>query len=104
MPMVGSKKLYQYKDDSDAIIVMFNIEENKDIHISLRGATEKIHLGKIASSIAEKLNSNLEDKSKISGGGHPLAAECKIKQEAVSFLDVFLETLNFLKHFTQNPI
>lgn len=99
MPLVGSKKLYQYKNDKDAVIIMFNIEKDGSIHISFRGTTDKIHLGKIASSVADRLNSKLQDKTKISGGGHPFAAECKIKNNSVDFLDVLYETINFLTNY-----
>lgn len=95
MPMVGSKKLYQYAKNSNADIIMFNVEQN-GIHISFRGNTDKIHLGKIASLLANNLNSKLQDKTKISGGGHPFAAECKIKENAADFFDVLYETLNLL--------
>ncbi len=101
MPMVGSKKLYQYKNNKDAVIIMFNIEKDESIHISFRGTTDKIHLGKIASSVADKLNSKLQDKTKISGGGHPFAAECKIRNNSVDFLDVLYETINLLINYNK---
>jgi len=94
MPMVGSKKLYQYAENFPSAIIMFNIEPQNSIHISFRGTTDKIHLGHIASNLANNLNSNLKDKTKISGGGHPLAAECKIKDGAVDFLTALSETIS----------
>ncbi|MCX7941135.1 MAG: DHHA1 domain-containing protein [Endomicrobia bacterium] len=97
MPMVGSKKLYQLSDNSEAVIIMFNSEPNNSIHVSLRGNTNKIHLGHLASSLAEQLNSQLNDKTKISGGGHPFAAECKIKDAAADLMSVLKYTIHFLE-------
>ncbi len=96
MPMVGSKKLYQYKGNQEADIVMFNIDPENGIHISFRGTTEKIHLGKVASELANRLNSILSDKTKISGGGHPVAAECKINTTKINLMTVLEHTIQLL--------
>lgn len=97
MPMVGSKKLYQFAGNSDSAIIMFNLEPNNGIHVSLRGTTDKLHLGQVASSLADELNSKLQDKSKISGGGHPFAAECKIKEAATDLMTVLKHIIHLLE-------
>lgn len=97
MPMVGSKKLYQFANNTEACIIMFNIEKNNNIHISFRGNTDKIHLGKIASTTADNIAAVIADKTKVSGGGHPFAAECKIKDEDIDLLSVLKIIINLLE-------
>jgi len=96
MPMVGSKKLYEFAKGSESVIIMFNFENENSLHISFRGTTDKIHLGKIASSLADKSNTYFGQNTS-SGGGHPLAAECKIKTENLDFLFIFKELINLLE-------
>lgn len=96
MPMVGSKKLYEYAGNNEAAIIMFNIESDSNIHISFRANTDKIHLGKVASQLADVLNSFLPDKSGVSGGGHPFAAECKIKSSQIYFISVLEQIIKIL--------
>ena len=96
MPMVGSKKLYEYSKGKDAVIIMFNFEDKNSLHLSFRGTTNKIHLGKIASSLADKSNSYF-GQNLSSGGGHPFASECKIKAKNIDLLFVLKELINLLE-------
>jgi hypothetical protein len=98
MPMVGSKKLYEYAKGNDAAIIMYNFENEDSLHISFRGTTDKIHLGKIASSLADKSNVYFGENTS-SGGGHPLAAECKIKTKNLDFLFIIKELISLLEQY-----
>lgn len=89
MPMVGSVKLYQLKNNSSAptVLIMVNQEKTGGIHFSFRADSDKLHLGKLASELAEKLIEKYGQRGIISGGGHPVASECKTRTAPVSFLD-----------------
>jgi len=86
MPMVGSVKLAELGEDGVALI-MVNQEKNGGLHFSFRGKGNKLHLGKLASELAENLIERYGQRGVISGGGHPVAAECKTRTAGVNFSD-----------------
>lgn len=99
MPMVGSIKLYQFTKGAEGIIFMINVDFDGGVHISFRSNTEKVHLGKIATTVAKQLVSKYGHSDEITGGGHPKAAEVKTRQSGVPYFDVLSEFFAILKDF-----
>lgn len=99
MPMAGSVKLYDLKTRAgggEAAFIMTNLEPGGGVHFSFRSTGGDIHLGKLASSTAEALIAKYGQRGVISGGGHPVAAECKTRSAGVPLaeaLKIFLDTL-----------
>ncbi len=88
LPMIGSVKLGEMvkkRKDEAAILIMAVQLKNGWTHFSMRGTSEKIHVGKICSNLAAKLVARHGFKDEITGGGHPQAAECKIRRPEISF-------------------
>ncbi len=98
MPMVGSLKLYEYAENKEAILVMINLEPTGSVHISFRSNTDKIHLGNLASKLAQQLVTKFGYGDEITGGGHPRAAELKTRQSNLPFLVVIS---NFFEVFKE---
>ncbi len=100
LPMAGSVKLYDFKkkeSDSDVALIMVNQEASGGVHFSFRSTGGKLHLGRFASDLAEALIAKYGQRGIISGGGHPVAAECKTRTSGVPIdeaLKIFLDMLN----------
>lgn len=97
MPMVGSVKLYEYAKGKEAAIIMFNIEKNGSVHISFRGNTDKIHLGKLANDTAQTLVKEFGHPNEITGGGHPRAAELRTRESGVCYVDILKTFFELVK-------
>ena len=85
MPMIGSVQLNQISKrlrKKKAILLMLNITDSK-IHLSLRGTERsQIDCGKLAYNLSLYLKENYNIK-KVSGGGHPVAAEMVVSGRGV---------------------
>jgi len=99
MPMAGSVKLYDFKNSlppsdkiTDVAFIMVNQEDGYPstggVHFSFRSTGGKLHLGKLASELAEALISKYGQRGVISGGGHPVAAECKTRNSGAPIVEV----------------
>ncbi len=104
LPMIGSIKLFEMKQaagDKLAQIIMVSSVSKDYTHVSVRGSGDKVHSGKICGELQDSMQEIYpEFKDKISGGGHPKAAECTIKTANVPFLNVLTrvtEVLNEMK-------
>ncbi|MDD3626446.1 MAG: DHH family phosphoesterase [bacterium] len=90
MPMLGSVAVFDLKTEANlknGLIVMAS-KEGEFTHFSVRATGGVLHSGKICGTMAEnwkKLRQPNKHESLISGGGHPRAAECTAKENAVSF-------------------
>jgi len=94
IPMVGGIALaakLKKNDQPDGIIFMVNTERTSQgklgTHFSLRGTSEKIHVGKICKALAERLNEIYAKPEEISGGGHPRAGECRTRNAEVPHME-----------------
>lgn len=100
LPMAGSVKLYETalrNKDKNAVFVMVNREKNGGTHFSLRATGNLIHSGMICGNLAERLVAKFGHKGTISGGGHPLAAECKTRTSGVPMHLALLEFFELMK-------
>ncbi len=96
MPMVGSVVLYQLPQKSqDVLFIMISQMGEKGIHFSFRSKNGKIHCGDFAHNLAKRLQKRFSDPS-ISGGGHPFAAECRIRSRK-DFSGVMIEFFEFVR-------
>ncbi|MEW5693406.1 MAG: DHH family phosphoesterase [Candidatus Hydrogenedentota bacterium] len=110
IPMLGSVKLNELAkryNCEDAVLVMVNLEKNKNIHFSMRALTDKVHVGKICNNLATRLQKRFNDCEQITGGGHPTAGECKIRRTDIpllvcikEFMDILNKMYNFSKQQT----
>ena len=99
LPMIGSVKLgdlVKKNGDEAAALIMAVRLNNGWTHFSMRGTSEKIHLGKICSNLASRLVGRHGFKDEITGGGHPQASECKIRRPEISFFDNLRELTEYL--------
>ena len=80
MPMLGSVALFDYSEGDPSLFIMA-AKIGYGVHFSLRATGGNIHAGKLCGDLAERLKDTVsEDKrDMISGGGHPVAAECNVK-------------------------
>ena len=104
LPMIGSIKLFEMKQaaqDKLAQIIMVSSVSKDYTHVSVRGSGDHVHSGKICGELQDSMQAMYSDyKDKISGGGHPKAAECTVKTENVPFIKVLTrvtEVLNEMK-------
>ncbi len=100
LPMIGSIKLFELKQkagDKLAQIIMVSSVSNDYTHVSVRGSGDRVHSGKFCGELQDSMQSRFADyKDKISGGGHPKAAECTFKTDKVSFLQVLTRVTEVL--------
>ena len=92
LPMIGSIKLYDLKTDGhdkNALIVMLSAVSSDYTHVSVRATAPFVHSGMICHELQDSLRERYpEFKQVISGGGHPFAAECTVKTDKVTYLNV----------------
>lgn len=86
MPMIGSVWAYEFKKLNNKEVVMIMLDDRDgSLHFSFRATKPVINLGVIAHELAErfieiKKGEGVENPAKeISGGGHPVAAECRTR-------------------------
>lgn len=99
LPMVGSVKLGEMvKKNRDAAAVLIMAVQLKSgwTHFSLRGTTDRIHVGKICSQMASRLVAKHGFKDEITGGGHPQAGECKVRRPEISFFSNLHELMEYI--------
>jgi len=99
-PMIGSVKLYQLtqKTKGAGALIMGNILANGSTHFSFRGNSGEVHLGKMADRLVKRLLRRYGQKHKdiITGGGHPFAAEWKVRYAGAPFHRNLGELLAYL--------
>lgn len=100
LPMIGSIKLFELKQnagDKLAQIIMVSAVSDDYTHVSVRGSGDRVHSGKICGELQDSMQQRYADcKDKISGGGHPKAAECTVKTAKVPFLNVLTRVTEVL--------
>ena len=105
LPMIGSIKLFELKQkagDKLAQIIMVSSVSDDYTHVSVRGSGDRVHSGKFCGELQDSMQSRFADyKDKISGGGHPKAAECTFKTDKVSFLNVLTRVTEVLSEMQQ---
>ncbi|MFH1957420.1 MAG: DHH family phosphoesterase [bacterium] len=95
MPMAGSVALYRLPAaSSDTLFIMVSEMGESGVHFSFRSRNGKIHCGNFAHDLALSMQKKFQS-DKITGGGHPFAAECRTRQRLpfhavmTEFFDVF---------------
>lgn len=92
LPMIGSIKLFDLKKaggDELAQIIMVSAVSPDYTHISVRATGGKVHSGKFCGGMQNSFHADYPElKSCVSGGGHPVAAECTIRTDKIPFLTV----------------
>ncbi|MBF0502184.1 MAG: hypothetical protein HQM09_18735 [Candidatus Riflebacteria bacterium] len=105
LPMIGSIKLFELKaraGDSIAQIIMASSVSPDYTHISVRGTGDQVHSGKFCGQLQDILRAKYPKyKDLISGGGHPRAAECIIRTDGVSFLNVLNQIVDQLAEMSE---
>lgn len=100
LPMIGSIKLFELRQkagDKLAQIIMVSRVSDDYTHVSVRGSGDRVHSGKICGELQDSMQQRYaEFKDKISGGGHPKAAECTFKTDKVPFLNVLTRVTEVL--------
>jgi hypothetical protein len=100
LPMIGSIKLFEMKQkaqDKFAQIIMVSSVSKDYTHVSVRGTGDRVHSGKICGELQDSMQEIYAPyKDKISGGGHPKAAECTVKTAEVPFLNVLTRVTEVL--------
>lgn len=100
LPMIGSIKLFELKEkakDKFAQIIMVSSVSEDYTHVSVRGSGDKVHSGKICGELQDSMQEMYSEfKAKISGGGHPKAAECTVKTDKVPFVKVLARVSEIL--------
>ena len=100
LPMIGSIKLFDLKEaghDNLAQIIMVSAVSDEYTHVSVRATGSKVHSGMICNELQESLRARYpEAKQFISGGGHPVAAECTVKTDKVTFQQVLTRVVEVL--------
>jgi len=100
MPMAGSVALYQLpSESSDTLFIMVSEMGENGVHFSFRSRNGKIHCGNFAHDLALSMQKKFQSE-KITGGGHPFAAECRTRQR-LSFSDVMLEFFQLFGKITK---
>lgn len=110
LPMIGSIKLFDLKKnagDELAQIIMVSSVAKDYTHVSVRGTGDRVHSGKFCGEMQDSLKEKYPEVAAcISGGGHPKAAECTIKTDKVTFLNVLTrvtEVLSEMKAIDEDP-
>ncbi len=105
LPMIGSIKLFDLKQmagDKDAQIIMVSSVSPDYTHVSVRGTGDRVHSGKICGSLQDALQAKYAKyKDKISGGGHPRAAECTVRTTDVTFFNVLSQLMAHLNEMSE---
>ncbi|MGM0600875.1 MAG: hypothetical protein ACQETH_13780, partial [Candidatus Rifleibacteriota bacterium] len=100
LPMIGSIKLFELKEkagDKLAQIIMVSSVSPDYTHVSVRGSGDRVHSGKICGELQDSMQEIYSPwKDKISGGGHPKAAECTVKTGEVPFVKVLTRVTEVL--------
>ena len=100
LPMIGSIKLFELRQKSGdklAQIIMVSSVSPDYTHVSVRGSGDRVHSGKICGELQDSMQARYADyKDKISGGGHPKAAECTVKTDKVPFMNVLTRVTEVL--------
>ncbi len=100
LPMIGSIKLFDLKEagqDKLAQIIMVSKVSDNYTHVSVRATGPRVHSGMICNELQDSLRARYpESKQFISGGGHPVAAECTVKTDKVSFRQVLTRVTEVL--------
>ncbi|GAB4279886.1 MAG: hypothetical protein Kow0029_24040 [Candidatus Rifleibacteriota bacterium] len=100
LPMIGSIKLFELRQkagDKLAQIIMVSSVSPDYTHVSVRGSGDRVHSGKICGELQDSMQQKYAPyKDKISGGGHPKAAECTVKTSEVPFLNVLTRVTEVL--------
>ncbi|PKL46738.1 MAG: hypothetical protein CVV42_15340 [Candidatus Riflebacteria bacterium HGW-Riflebacteria-2] len=100
LPMIGSIKLFDLRQkagDKLAQIIMVSSVSSDYTHVSVRGSGDRVHSGKICGELQDSMQARYADyKDKISGGGHPKAAECTVKTDKVPFMNVLTRVTEVL--------
>lgn len=100
LPMIGSIKLFDLRQkagDKLAQIIMVSSVSSEYTHVSVRGSGDRVHSGKICGELQDSMQVKYADyKDKISGGGHPKAAECTVKAAEVPFMNVLTRVTEVL--------
>ena len=100
LPMIGSIKLFDLKEagqDKLAQIIMVSKVSDNYTHVSVRATGPRVHSGMICNELQDSLRERYpESRQFISGGGHPVAAECTVKTDKVSFLQVLTRVTEVL--------
>ena len=100
LPMIGSIKLFEMKQkagDKLAQIIMVSSVSSDYTHVSVRGTGDRVHSGKICGELQDSMQRIYAPyKDKISGGGHPKAAECTVRTPEVPFMKVLMRVTEVL--------
>lgn len=100
LPMIGSIKLFEMKQkagDKLAQIIMVSSVSKDYTHVSVRGTGDRVHSGKICGELQDSMQRIYAPfKDKISGGGHPKAAECTVRTAEVPFMNVLTRVTEVL--------
>ncbi|MFC1851479.1 hypothetical protein ACFL27_14885, partial [candidate division CSSED10-310 bacterium] len=97
LPMIGSVKSYQFKENSQAgevIGLYLNVTSNR-IQLSARGTGSTVNCGLICRTLAERVNL-VSKGNRASGGGHPKAAECVMTDLHVPVSSILKELFTIL--------
>ena len=104
LPMIGSIKLFDLKaagKDKLAQIIMVSAVSDSYTHVSVRATGNRVHSGMICNELQDTLRERYpESKQFISGGGHPVAAECTVKTDKVTFLNVLTRVTEVLNEMS----
>ncbi|MEW6710781.1 MAG: DHH family phosphoesterase [Candidatus Riflebacteria bacterium] len=100
LPMIGSIKLFEMKQKAGeklAQIIMVSSVSQEYTHVSVRGTGDRVHSGKICGELQDSMQRIYAPfKDKISGGGHPKAAECTVRTAEVPFMNVLTRVVEVL--------
>ncbi|OQB49522.1 MAG: DHH family protein [bacterium ADurb.Bin157] len=104
LPMIGSIKLFDLKkngNDKLAQIIMVSSVSSDYTHVSVRATGPRVHSGKFCTELQDSMQTRFPaQKTCISGGGHPVAAECTFKTKEVTFLNVLTRVTEVLSEMT----
>jgi|GEM_PF-401499 len=105
LPMIGSIKLFDLRNtgkDKLGQIIMVSSVSPEYTHVSVRGTGDRVHSGKFCGQLESSLQGKYpQHKDKISGGGHPRAAECTVRTSGVSFLAVISQVVGQLTEMSE---
>ncbi|NLM17918.1 MAG: hypothetical protein GX221_09395 [Candidatus Riflebacteria bacterium] len=100
LPMIGSIKLAELKTEYNspqAQIIMVSRVDKNYTHVSVRATGINVHSGKFCGYLQDSSREKYpQHKDAISGGGHPVAAECTFRTPEIPFLTVLSRVTNQL--------